>query len=313
MVRSEDSGSYIERQRQNNKRISGAASTSSLDEIYGKKSRTTGKYANIKQKTKALLLKYYCSPLSAIRDVEEFRNDDILTDPKSKDYIQASFDDFGKDINNYSIRDLYNNFKLYTKPPIFMASMAYGSLSESFEVIDNLLKFQFNDDEESICIFLKSLIDVLDKKLPKTNTLCVQSPPSAGKNFFFDMIFAICLNYGQLGQANRNNVFAFQEAPNKRILIWNEPNYEATLTDTIKMMLGGDPYTVRVKHSFDQHVRRTPVIILTNTTVPFMVDTAFADRIVKFKWKKAPQLKDIDFKPYPMCLFDILNKYNIDF
>ena len=127
------------------------------------------------------------------------------------------------------------------------------------------------------------------------------------------MIFAICLNYGQLGQANRHNVFAFQEAPNKRILVWNEPNYESSLTDTIKMMMGGDPYTVRVKHSMDTHVRRTPVIILTNNEVPFLAEKAFADRIVKFKWLAAPFLKDVEFKPYPMAFFDLLMKYNINF
>ena len=200
-----------------------------------------------------------------------------------------------------------------SKSPLFNTSMDYGSREESLIWIDDLLKFQFNDDLESICHFLTSLVDVIDKRLPKCNSLCVKSPPTAGKNFFFDMIFAIILNYGQLGQANKHNVFAFQEAPNKRLLLWNEPNYCASLTDTIKMMLGGDPYTVRVKHMQDTHVKRTPVIILTNNNVNFMSDIAFRERIVKFEWKYAPMLKNIEMKPYPLCFFDLLNKYNIEF
>lgn len=79
------------------------------------------------------------------------------------------------------------------------------------------------------------------------------------------------------------------------------------------MMLGGDPYTVRVKHMQDTHVKRTPVIILTNNNVNFMSDIAFRERIVKFEWKYAPMLKNIEMKPYPLSFFDLLNKYNIEF
>lgn len=311
VVRGEDCGSDSECERQGYKRTSRAASIASLDEIYGKKPKGGGKYGYIKSQTKALLLKYYCSPVSAIRDVKEFRDNIILSDPKNKDYLQAAFDDFGKDINDMKMCDIYNMLK--DKSPLFIMSMPYGNREESLEIIDQLVRFQCNDDDEEICRFLNALVDVLDRNITKCNALSVKAPPSSGKNFFFDMIFAICLNYGQLGQANRHNVFAFQEAPNKRILVWNEPNYESSLTDTIKMMMGGDPYTVRVKHAMDTHVRRTPVIILTNNEVPFLAEKAFADRIVKFKWLAAPFLKDVEFKPYPMAFFDLLMKYNITF
>lgn len=311
MVRSEDSGSDSERERQDHKRARRSTSVSSNNEIHGKKSRKNGKFAYIRKETKALLLKYYCCPVSAVRDVKEFREDDMLCDPKNKDYVQAAFDDFGKDLIDLSLRDFYNMLK--NRKPLFNTSMDYGTLEESLEWVNQLIKFQFNEDIEQISIFLTSLVDILDKRLPKCNSLCVKSPPSAGKNFFFDMIFAIFLNYGQLGQANKHNVFAFQEAPNKRILLWNEPNYCGSLTDTIKMMLGGDPYTVRVKHAMDTHVKRTPVIILTNENVNFMTNIAFRERIVKFTWKYAPFLKDINCKPYPMAFFELLNKYNIEF
>nr|QVW56819.1 MAG: nonstructural protein NS1 [Aegithalos caudatus ambidensovirus] len=313
MVRLEDSGSSDEHQRQRNKRSSGETDIVLHNEIYGKKARSAGKYGYIKDQTKTLLLKYYCSPLSAVRDIKEFRDDYILSDPKNKDYIQASFDDFGRDLNDFSLREFYEMLSKPDCKPVFIASMEYANSDVSLEWIDNLLKFQFNDDEDLITCFLQSVVDVLDKKVPKCNTICVMAPPSSGKNFFFDMIFAIMLNYGQLGQANKHNLFAFQEAPNKRLLIWNEPNYESVLTDTIKMMLGGDPYTVRVKHCMDTHVRRTPVIILTNNVVPFMVDPAFKDRICRFNWNPAPFLKEYDLKPFPLSFFALLNKYKVSF
>lgn len=311
LVRFEDSGSDSECVGQTHKRSRRAIDSGSDNEVYGKKSKFAGKYSYIKSKTKALLLKYYCSPISAIRDINEFREDCSLSDPKNRDYLQAAFDDFGKDLNAKSMRELEN--LLNNAEPIFMKSMQYGTMEESFEWINDLIRYQCNDNDEEILHFLNSLIDILDMKLSKTNAFLVFSPPSAGKNFFFDMIFSICLNYGQLGQANKHNVFAFQEAPNKRVLIWNEPNYESALTDTLKMMFAGDPFTVRVKHVMDTHVSRTPVIILTNTHVPFMSDIAFRDRIVVFRWKEAPQLKDIHLKPYPLSFFSLLKHYNIEY
>lgn len=187
------------------------------------------------------------------------------------------------------------------------------NVTESVQWIEKLLKFQFDDDDCLIGEFLINLVDVIDKNVPKRNSFIIHSPASGGKNFFIDMICGIVMCYGQLGQANKNNLFAFQEAPNKRLLLWNEPNYESSLTDTIKMMLGGDPYTVRVKHNLDTHVKRTPIIILTNNVVDFMHDIAFKDRIFIYKWKVAEILKDCQMKPHPQSFFEILIKYNIKF
>lgn len=313
MVRIEDSWIDDERIGQGVYSNGGGADNSSLDEIHGPKPKRARKFTTIKQKAKILLSKYHISPLAAVKDMPDFRDDDELSDPKSKDYIVGAFEDFGRDINDKSLRELYEMISANDNTPKFMYSMQYGTLAESVTWIDDLLKYQFNDDDELICKFLNSIVDVIDKKIPKLNTIILHGPPSSGKNFFFDMVLAICLNYGQLGQANKNNLFAFQEAPNKRVLLWNEPNYESVLTDTIKMMLGGDPYVVRVKNQGDAFVRRTPVIVLTNNVVGFMVELAFKDRVVKYNWKAAPMLKDIDVKPYPMAFFEILNKYNISF
>lgn len=294
---------------QRTKRDSGSICGYSGEEIYGKKAKSSSTFTIIKEKTKILLLKYYCSPISSIKDINEFRNDDWLINPKNKDYVNVAIDDFGKDINNYSLSEI--RLVLEKGAPLFFTSMNYDTRENSFIIINDLLRYQFNDDVGEISCFLSNLVDIIDKKLPKTNTLSILSPPSAGKNFFFDMVFAICLNYGQLGFANKNNTFAFQDAPNKRIILWNEPNYESALTDTIKMMFAGDPYTVKVKHQSDCHVSRTPVIVLTNNFVPFLCDPAFNDRIIKYTWKAAPFLKDYEMKPYPMCLFDLFDYYNI--
>lgn len=84
------------------------------------------------------------SPVSAICDVPEFRDDDLLCDPKNRDYIQAACDDFGKDLNAMSLREIYNlltedyNFtdeKELNPYAQFISSMKYDNLENSLNII----------------------------------------------------------------------------------------------------------------------------------------------------------------------------------
>lgn len=310
MVRIQDNGNQLLGKRPKDYQESGGTSNDARPVVYGKKPHK-GLYGSIKDECKKVLLEFWVAPITGIQQVDKFRDNILLDNPANLKYVNAALGDFAKDIAKLSLREIYNI--LQDGNPKFFLSMEYGNINDSINWVNDLLKFQFNDDEESIMKFLTNIVNILDKKLPKRNALCIVSPPSAGKNFFFDMIFAICLSYGQLGMANRHNTFAFQEAVNKRLIVWNEPNYEPILTDTIKMMMAGDPYTVKVKHCLDGHVSRTPIIVLTNSYVPFMQDEAFNDRIFIYKWQAAPFLKEVDKKPFPMAFFEILNMYKIEF
>lgn len=313
MVRIEDRGSSseCESEGQENKRTRRGTSVTSNNEIHGQVSKQNRKWKYIREKTETLLLKYYPSPIEILRDVEEFKNDNMLTDPTNDKMIAAAFLMFGKKLIDYKLRDFEDLLDREDFKPIFNPDMNYGSLQESVDVLAELLNFQFDENEEDICHFLTSLVDIIDKRLMKTNALCILSPPNGGKNFFFDMIYALLMNKGQLSQANKHNVFAFQDAPGRRIIEWNEPNYESCLTDTLKLMMAGDAWKARVKHCADMHVSRTPIIITTNNRVNFMTDPAFKSRIIQFRWKEAKFLKDVNIKPHPMSLFLLLNKYNI--
>lgn len=270
-------------------------------------------FTKILQKVTKLLTTYPCSPTSAIIEHEDFRKDVQLINPIHEKKVMTAIDQFNKKIIDYTLREFYDMYNNPTCEPSFDISFTYADIDTSTQAIDNLLRFQYNDDEAAITEFLTDVVDIINKKRPKTNTLAVISPPSAGKNYFFDMIFNLLLSYGQFGIANKHNNFAFQEAPDKRILLWNEPNYERMQTDFLKLVTAGDPYRVRVKCKHDVYVKRTPLIVLTNNVVGFLGDPAFADRIIKHRWQQAPFLKEYDFKPYPLCFFKILNKYNIEF
>lgn len=231
--------------------------------------------------------------------------------------------------NTFSKQDLDTLKALWSVPErqevaytdfIFSKSKVYYSLAESTKILDDLLHYQFENDIDRITKFLQDLVNVMDwqpESNPdsniKCNTFLVYSEPSAGKNFFFDTLFTLCLNLGQLGTANKSNNFAFQDAANRRVILWNEPNYETSCTDYLKTLFEGGDTKVRVKMLGDTHIKRTPIIILTNNYVNFMSDTAFKDRIVQYKWQSAPMLKNLKLKPYPLSFFEILIKYNIVF
>lgn len=305
-----------------NKRSIGEVDGSSEEGFHGEESPTEG-YHGKKSKKRPVwdtvrelviehLQRFHPAPLQTIRSVEEFKQASILTNPKNDAYVTKAIQLYSDNLIRYTLRD-YCNLLEKCENPLFYKGVVYGNVDESTNILVDLMRFQFDDQEEKIVNFLQFFVDIMDRRIPKRNCLVLYSPPSAGKNFFIDMICAIVVNYGQLGQANRHNLFAFQEAPNKRMLIWNEPNYESAMTDTIKMMFAGDPYNVRVKHSADIPVTKTPVIVMTNNVCPFMGDPAFKDRIKMFSWKPALFLKDINYKPHPMSFYRLLNKYNIQY
>lgn len=177
------------------------------------------------------------------------------------------------DINNLTLKELYMYLKtiepqnLIFNAPIGHLYDYYYSITESVEILEDLLKYQFYNNEEQIIIFLRDLYNVIDKIIPKKNTLFILSPPNAGKNFFFDTFIHYCLNFGQVGNFNRYCAFPLMECVNKRIILWNEPMLEPSATETLKMLFGGDTVSAKVKYSNDAVVMRTPVIVLSNNDV----------------------------------------------
>nr|QRQ90261.1 MAG: nonstructural protein [Parvoviridae sp.] len=264
-----------------------------------------------------LLAKYPVSPLINIVDHPVYLESKLASFRSNNGRVQDAVDVFSKKLMRYTISDFHSN--IYSKSdcvPIFSAGHIpvdeyYYDIDDSLDVINKLLLFQFDNSEEYVCNFLEDVYNIVDRNYPKCNCLIVKSPPSAGKNYFFDMICDYLLCKGQLGSANKHNQFAFQEAYGKRIIMWNEPNYEGSMTDQLKMMTAGDSYVVRVKCKPDAAVYKTPMIVLTNKQIALMNDSAFADRIKKYNWKAAPFLKDCKKKPYPLAFYSLLKQYGL--
>nr|QUS52550.1 NS1 [Mute swan feces associated ambidensovirus 6] len=265
-----------------------------------------------------LMCKKYCmSPIKDIYNHIEWLLDEELQFVRPDNRLsQSVIDSFSNYLCHYTLEDLY---KMYTAPnanPCFIATnnkpfSIYYDVEDSVFKLNELLLWQFHNDPDLVYLFLLDLYNVVDRKLSKCNSILVYSPPSAGKNWFFDTVLAFCMNKGQMGNPNKHNTFAYQECVGKRILLWNEPNYESSQLDMLKMILGGDNYTVNVKCKADQAVAKTPVIILTNTRVGIMYEAAFRDRIKQYHWRAAPYLKEYKKKPYPIAFYLLLKQYNI--
>lgn len=137
------------------------------------------------------------------------------------------------------------------------------------------------------------------------------SPPSAGKNYVFDAVACYFSSYGKFGTANKNNNFTWADGAGKRVLLWNEPNYEQFHVKKIKELLGGDTTRVHVKYKNDVSVQGVPIIILTNNNLNIISHPAFADRLRTYFWQSAEFLKDYDRKINPLFFYKLLSKYNI--
>lgn len=281
--------------------------------FHGKKSKKIGGYTLCKEKTFQLIDTYFPTPLVQVKFLPQFKDNDLLTNPNNQKYVDAAIQIYSNNLNDKSLRDFYNLLTSDDCQPIFRTGTFYASINESLEIINKLILYQFDDNYDAVCKFLETLVCIIDKKKPKLNTIVIHSAPSAGKNFFFDMITAVIPNFGQMGRLNRTNNFGMEDAYNKRIVMWNEPNYEASETENLKMLLGGTECPTKRKHLAQAATQRTPIIVLTNTIVNFMIEPAFKDRIVVYKWKAAPFLKEFLYQPYPLCFFELLNKYNIEF
>lgn len=298
---------------------------SSIEEVTGKSTRINSRdgrrrrrrASDIREEMEKIVNENPVCPLAGIISTRQWlTHKDLRYLRADNETVKSFLDAKSEEMCYWTLHD-FNTF--YSQPycnPTFMAGYQpledkYYSVNDSLTILNKLLAYQFDDDVVQIKSFLNTFYNVLERKLPKCNTICVWSPPSAGKNFFFDVYLHYLMNYGQLGIMNKTNNFSLQEATSKRVLLWNEPNYEDAYTDTLKMLTGGDALCVRVKQKKDCHVYKTPLIVLTNNMIGFMHELAFVDRVKVYRWKQAPFLAEYNKKPNPLVAFEILVYWEI--
>ena len=281
------------------------------------KRRRVGNQERIQIRIVNLLRNNPICPPAAIIGTNLWRSDEeLMFKDMSHKEVQCAVKCYMDCFNSWTMeqyQEMYSNEKC---TPIFSAGHVdfesyYYNIENSIEVLEKLINYQCGGDEDATLEFIHTLFNVLERKKPKLNTICILSPTSAGKTFFFDAIKDYYINCGHLSMANKYNNFPFQDCAGRRIVLWNEPNYSPEFLDPIKELLGGDSTTVNVKYSQDTPVYRTPVIVTTNQPVSFMTNETFRDRLKVFRWRAAPWLVHYDKHPNPLAVYHLFKKYNL--
>jgi len=218
-------------------------------------------------------------------------------------------DESGQEIHDWDHAPLDPNtapFK-YVEQPYYMDRV--GTL----KVISRLLEHQHGAGTKE---FLKNVVNVVDKRVPKKNTLMLVSPPSAGKTYFMDFVANFFLFVGRMGNFRKSEGFPLMDCVSKRMIVWNEPNTtsEDATRDTIKMVFAGDHCPAAIKFKGPGVITRTPVFVMTNNTTIFKTsDPDWADRMYRYEWEKAPFLFFVYSYPNPMYFPDLLDMYDIEY
>lgn len=260
-----------------------------------------------------LLRKIAICPLSEIVFTKEYLVNPELAIKRLDDRdVKNIIDTHASVINTWSIEEFekfYNNpniVKIWSSRNVEMFDNYYFSIDISKQIIEQLLFFQFGNNLDKIKTFCTDVYDILEMNRPKTNCLVVISPPSAGKNYFFDAVLDYFLNVGHMTNPSKNNQFAYQDCHNRRVIMWNEPNYEPRETENLKKLFGGDTFSINVKCKPQAIVKRTPVIVLCNHYPQFYQNPAFRDRCIFYNWQSASFLKECVKKPRPDVVMNFI-------
>lgn len=256
-----------------------------------------------------LIKRYAVCPLSEIVYTCEYLENPVAVKRLDDRDVKNAIDCHAAIINTWNREDYVkfyedpNTIKIWSARSLDMVELHYLTDNESRDIINKLLDYQCGLAKKQ---FVTDLINVTDMNIPKCNCFLIVSPPSAGKNFLCDAIKDYYLNVGQMQNPNKYNTFAYQDCHNRRLLIWNEPNYEPRETENLKMLFGGDNLSANVKCKPQANVKRTPVICMSNVVPRFANHEAFADRVITYYWNAAPFLKEVIKKPRPDSVMNLL-------
>lgn len=269
-------------------------------------------------KIESMIYKYPTSPIDSICCITEWLyNDDLKHIRADHREFKMVLDLVEKRFTGFTLKDfLYHYNDKHCIPKFRAINMPYDELyydiATSISIIEKLLMYQFNDDNVAIDYFLRSIYNVLERRIPKLNTIIFHGDKSAGKSYFIDCITNYLLCSGEINTPlNKYGQFALMDCSGKRVIVWDEPNYEKCKVEELKKLLGGGQLKVQTKFKNDQVVNRTPIFITTNNHLSIFDDINFSDRLRVFRWRSCDFLKEYEKYPNPLCVMPLFKHYNI--
>lgn len=247
-------------------------------------------------------------PLASTCEVKQWMDDPILSyfHKGDADYKRA-LEQVMRETCQLSFTDISNIID--DTEPIWYARTPdhYFSRQDSLDIMEDLISFQFKYDEDAINEFWQTLYNIMERKLPKMNSIYICGPPSAGKTYFSDAVLAYYMNVGHLGNFDKYTSFPLNDCVNRRVILWNEPSVCPSKWETVKMITGGDVCPAAVKFQNNAAVTKTPLIITSNDYNMFDHE-AFKDRVRKYHWQACPMLKSCKRYLSPWAYHDIIMK-----
>ena len=166
----------------------------------------------------------------------------------------------------------------------------YHDVNTSMRIFKNIMHIQSIDADE----FVSNLWKVLCQKLPKVNTFNIVGVPCSGKSFLMRSV-AKLFRYTATIQGTSS--FPFQDMYNTELVLFEEPNMILETLETFKKIAEGADTTVQVKFKQGVLVRRTPVLITSNTPYYNRASAgdkeAFRTRTIEYTFKnRSDFLKD---------------------
>lgn len=154
---------------------------------------------------------------------------------------------------DYSVKELAERFEIKFKD--------YMSIDDSVRVINNWCSFQGFDVHE----VTETVIEILDRRRPKKNTLLLLGETNSGKTILFtEPISALCTFVGRLTAAGQSSEFYYQDCVNQRLITVDEIMLTREMLQIFKVLLGGEDMNANTKHTRACQMERTPVIMTTN-------------------------------------------------
>lgn len=136
--------------------------------------------------------------------------------------------------------------------------------------------------------FVTELWEVLTGQRPKINSFVLEGPPNAGKSYILRTLRHISHAFGEI-HAGDTNAFQFSNCINVNLIYIDEPRISPEIAEQMKLVLEGCPTKVKVKNREDEMLRKTPVIMTSNSPVWKWCTNekkAFQARMIYYNLKK---------------------------
>ncbi|KAM3171139.1 hypothetical protein ACTXT7_017222 [Hymenolepis weldensis] len=131
------------------------------------------------------------------------------------------------------------------------------------EIGSNWLMMMLNHNGIDIGELLKDIVNIMDKRTKKVNTLCFKGQTNTGKKLLANLITSH-LTLGTVCRRGDQTAFHFDNLLNRSVALMEEPRITMTTKNDYKCLLGGDRFEIDVKYGARRFLPRIPVIGTTN-------------------------------------------------